>query len=161
MIDQGNAQKNAERMREIRTKIAIAIPIGPRRDLVISSLLLAGMVTVAGRAGGLVGDCVIAGVGLLGDFIQVLRQIHVMGQCEFPERVDRDFSFALDSSDLSRRKPGDIFLTDSPFIAKASNCLSIGSAVGALYFFGSQSALRFNSKEERIQIEMNVLGWPH
>ena len=49
MIDQGNVQKNAERMREIRTKIAIAIPIGPRRDLVILSLLLAHMVTAAMR----------------------------------------------------------------------------------------------------------------
>src|SRR5437667_8474810 len=59
-------------MREIRTKIAIAIPIGPRRDLIISSLLLAHMVTAAVRTGRLVGDCVISGVRSLGHFIQVL-----------------------------------------------------------------------------------------
>jgi len=121
VIDQGKVQKNAESMREIRTKIAIAIPIGPRRDLIISSLLLAPMVTTAARTGRLVGDCVISGVRSLGHFIQVLGQVHIMRHCKFPERVHGDLPFALDSSNLSRRKSRDILLTESPFIAKASN----------------------------------------
>src|SRR5882762_1456983 len=90
-IDHGNAQKKAERMREIRTKTAIAIPITPKRVLVISLLLLTHPIVAVGWAC-FVGDRVPADTGSFSDFTQVSSQVHFVRPRQLPERVHRDLS---------------------------------------------------------------------